>query len=107
VHGGVGVERRVERAGPDSNTTMPAAKTQTDGAADSPARASAMAAVPAATIVPVRTRGSSRPVSTLAATDADTPTISSSPSRPSGWCQLSRINGHSRPRVELGTATLR
>ena len=69
---------------PTPNITMPAAKTQTDGAAASPAKASAMAATPPATMGPVRTRDSTRPVSTLAATEADTPMISSRPSRPSG-----------------------
>ncbi len=86
---------------------MPPANTQTDGAAASPAKASAMAAAPPATIGPVGNRDISRPVSTLASTEPDTPMSSSSPSRPSGWCQLSRISGHSRPRVEPGTATLR
>ncbi len=86
---------------------MPSANTQRNGATASTARAAAGATLPAATMGPAPSRASSRPAPRLASTDAVTPTIRSTPSALSGSCQLSRIDGHSRPRVELGTATLR
>ena len=43
----------------------------------------------------------------LETTEAAMPGTSRMPSAPTGWPRLSRIEGHSRPRVEPGRATLR
>ena len=43
----------------------------------------------------------------LETTEAAIPGTSRIPSAPTGWPKLSRIEGHSRPRVEPGRATLR
>src|SRR4029077_17486950 len=46
-----------------------------------------------------------RPVTALETTEAAMPGTSRMPSAPTGWPKLSRIEGHSRPRVEPGRAT--
>src|SRR5439155_22611702 len=58
-----------------------------------------------ATSGPAGTR--KRPVTALEMTEAAMPGTSRAPSAPTGWPRLSRIEGHSRPRVEPGRATLR
>ncbi len=90
---------------PTPNNTVPAAITHIDGARDSAARASAISKVAPATSGPAGTRR--RPVTALEMTEAAMPGTSRMPSAPTGWPRLSRIEGHSRPRVEPGRATLR
>ena len=63
-----------------------------------------VADLPAATSGPAGMRR--RPVRALAMTEAVIPDTSRIPSAPTGWPRLSRIEGHSRPRVEPGRATL-
>jgi hypothetical protein len=46
-------------------------------------------------------------VATLDSTEAVTPKASRRLRAPTGSCKLSRIDGHSRPRIELGSAILR
>ena len=48
-----------------------------------------------------------RPVAALETTEAVTPNASKTPRAPSGSWKLSRIEGHTRPRVEPGNATVR
>lgn len=90
---------------PTPNSTVPAIITHIEGARASAARASAISRVDAATNGPADRRR--RPVTALETTEAAMPGTSRMPSAPTGWPRLSRIEGHSRPRVEPGSATLR
>ncbi len=89
---------------PSPNTTMPTANTHSAGARASAARAAAASAVPTASTGPQRARDRMRPVATLETTLAATPKASKIPSAPTGTPRLSRIEGHSWPRVEPGSA---
>src|SRR5690349_3145781 len=88
---------------PIPNSTVPTVITHIDGARASAARASAISRVAPAISGPAGTR--KRPVTALETTEAAMPGTSRIPSAPTGWPRLSRIEGHSRPRVEPGRAT--
>src|ERR1022692_4361073 len=92
---------------PSPKSTMQAANPHRDGARPSADNARADSMVPRARSGPTRTRDRMRPVAVLEITEAVSPNASNSPRAPTGAPKLSRIEGHNRPRVEPGRATLR
>ena len=86
---------------------MPQANTHSDGVKASAISATAVSAVPAASNGPADSRDSRRPVTALAITVAVVPRASRRPRAATGSWKLALIDGHNRPRVEAGRATLR
>ena len=86
---------------------MPQANSHTDGVKASAISAAAVSAVPAASSGPAVSRDSRRPLTALAITVAAVPSASRTPRAATGRWKLTLINGHNRPRVEPGRATLR
>ena len=73
----------------------------------STANATAVSTVPSARSGPTPARDRSRPVAALEITEAVTPNASKIPRAPTGSWKLSRMEGHNRPSVEPGKATVR
>jgi hypothetical protein len=81
--------------------------TRKDGAAPSTVNARATSVMPRAVRDPTLILDKIGPVAALAMTEAATPNARNIPKAPTGSWKLSCIEGHNRPRVEPGKATLR
>jgi hypothetical protein len=92
---------------PVLNSALPATMIHSAGAAASAASAALISTAPKANSGPCRTRARIRPVAALDTTAAATPATSTIPSAPTGSWMLIRIDGHSMPSVEPGSATLK
>ena len=107
MRGRVDVERGVDRTEPDADTALPTAISQSPGVAASTASAMLTRAAPMARGGPGDIVRRIRPVAALDKAEAAAPAASTTPRAPTGSWMLTRIDGHSSPRVDPGSATPR